>query len=370
MKLTPKLLGRAVLPVIAVGLIGFAILTIDPPEATSATPPAAPAAPSAGAGSVVAALGLVEPSSEVIAVASELSGVVRQVHVRAGDAVLKGDPLFTLDGRDIEAQLVSARASLGAAQARRASAVAALDAATANTGAGRAGAASAEAAARDARARLALFDQVSDPRAVSTDERDRARFAYERARAAADEAQARARATGADAARARSGVAEADAAIREAQARINELDTTRARLTVTAPISGEVLRLNIRPGEFAAAGPASEPLVALGAVDPMHVRVQIDEEDIARVQSGAKAEGALRGDATRKAALTFVRFEPQARPKTNLSGGAERIDTRVIEAIYAFDRAQLPAFVGQQMDVFVSARPIVAQGAQPAAATP
>ena len=369
MKLSPKLLGRAVLPAIAVGLIGFAVLTVDPPEATSATPPAAPAAPSAGAGSVVAALGLVEPSSEVIAVASELPGVVRQVYVRAGDAVTKGDPLFSLDARDVEAQLASARASLSSAQARRASSVASLSAADANTAPGRAGATSAEAAARDARARLSLFDQVSDPRAVSTDERDRARFAYERARAAADEAQARARATGADASRARAGVAEADAAIREAQARINELETTRARLTVTAPISGEVLRANVRPGEFASAGPTSDPLIALGAVEPMHVRVQIDEEDIARVQAGAKAEGALRGDANRKVPLTFVRFEPQARPKTNLSGGAERIDTRVIEAIYAFDRSRLPAFVGQQMDVFVTARPIVAEAA-PQAATP
>jgi HlyD family secretion protein len=369
MKLSPKLLGRAVLPAIAVGLIGFAILTVDPPEATSATPPAAPAAPSAGAGSVVAALGLVEPSSEVIAIASELPGVIRQVHVRAGDPVSKGDPLFSLDAREVEAQLASARAALGAAEARRVSAAASLSGADANAAAGRAAAANAEAAARDARARLGLFDQVSDPRAVSTDERDRARFAYERARAAADEAQARARAAGADAARARSGIVEADAAIREANARINELETTCARLTVVAPIAGEVLRLNARPGEFATAGPSSEPLVALGSVDPMHVRVQIDEEDIARVQAGAKAEGALRGDANRRVPLTFVRFEPQARPKTNLSGGAERVDTRVIEAIYAFDRTRLPAFVGQQMDVFVSARPIVAEAA-PKAATP
>jgi hypothetical protein len=44
-------------------------------------------------------------------------------------------------------------------------------------------------------------------------------------------------------------------------------------------------------------------------------------------------------------------------PKQNLNGGAERVDTRVVEAIYAMERGTLPAFVGQQMDVYVQAAP-------------
>jgi HlyD family secretion protein len=96
----------------------------------------------------------------------------------------------------------------------------------------------------------------------------------------------------------------------------------------------------------------------MGTVDPLHVRVQIDEEDAARISAGAPAEATLRGDAATRIPLTFVRFEPQAIPKTNLNGGGERIDTRVVEAIYAFNRGELSAFVGQQMDVFVTARPI------------
>jgi HlyD family secretion protein len=95
----------------------------------------------------------------------------------------------------------------------------------------------------------------------------------------------------------------------------------------------------------------------MGTVDPLHVRVQIDEEDVGRIEPGAKAEASLRGDANKTIALRFVRFEPQAIAKTNLNGGAERVDTRVVEAIYAFDREDLMAFVGQQMDVFVTARP-------------
>jgi len=31
------------------------------------------------------------------------------------------------------------------------------------------------------------------------------------------------------------------------------------------------------------------------------------------------------------------------------------VDTRVLQALYSFDRATLPAYVGQQMDVFIEA---------------
>jgi HlyD family secretion protein len=295
---------RAVLPLAAAGLIGFAFSVANRPEdsAAAANPAAAPASADPALGQVVAALGLVEPSSEVISVAAEISGVVREVLVKPGDAVKRGQPLFRLDGRALEAQVAAARAELRLADIE----------------------------ANDARARASLFAKVADPRAVSDDERDRARFA----------------------------AARADAAVALQRARLQQIETDLSRLTVRAPIDGEVLRINLRVGEFAAAGPSAEPLIALGDVTPLHVRVQIDEEDASRVPAGAPAEGALRGDGARRVRLNFVRFEPQATPKRNLTGGAERVDTRVVEAIYAFDRKDLPAFVGQQMDVFVQARKV------------
>lgn len=370
MTLNWTLARRAILPLIAFGGILFAISIITRPAAADGPPPVAPPSASPGQGATVAGLGLVEPSSEVIAVASNLSGVVAEVFARPGAQVAAGDPLFRLDAREADAARATLVAQRQSALARRASAQAALDGAGQTARAGAAGLAQAEAAVRDARARLALFDTISDPRAVSTDERDRARFALERAEASANEARGRSGAVTADVARARAGLSEAEAAIAEIDARIAEIDTTRARLTVRAPIAGEVLRVNVRPGEFAAAGVASgDPLIALGATKPLHVRVQVDEEDIGRIAAGAAAEGSLRGDATKKAKLRFIRFEPQATPKRNLNGGAERVDTRVIEAIYAFDPAALPAFVGQQMDVFIAARPLAAAAAPAPAAS-
>lgn len=304
MKPSLRLAGRLALPAAALGLILFAGSVAYRPDADadSLVPAGTPATPSGKAGSVVAALGLVEPSSEVIAVASDLPGVVREVLVKPGAQVARGAPLFRLDSRAVEAQLATARASQRVAE---------VDAA-------------------DAAARAKLYASITDARAVSADERDRARFAADRARAAA--------------------------ALRAAEVR--QLETDLARLTVHAPLAGEVLRVNVRSGEYAPAGPTSEPLMALGDVTPLHVRVQIDEEDASRIRYGAPAEGALRGDGARRVALQFVRFEPQAIPKRNLNGGAERIDTRVVEAIYALDPKALRIAVGQQMDVFVEAAPL------------
>jgi HlyD family secretion protein len=419
MKLSAKLLGRAALPVIAACLIGFALVTMDGREDAIAAPPAAPATAPAGGASVVAALGVVEPSSEVIAVGTELPGIVREVYVTPGERVAAGDPLFRLDGRAISASLDASAAGVEQARANATASAARVAPLQANAESARAGIALAEAGLvtargnlqqaqgrlanaraaaqtarivmNDADSRYSLFSSVSDARAISTDERDRARFAAEQARAAFNQAEAavqeaeggvraaeggvqdaqariaQARAAAANAAasitEAREQANASRAGARQAAAQTRVVATDLDRLVVRAPIGGQVLRLNVRVGEFAQAGPLVDPLVAMGEVDPLHVRVQIDEEDAARIAAGASAQGSLRGDATRKVNLRFVRFEPQATPKRNLNGGAERVDTRVIEAIYAFDPADLPAFVGQQMDVFVSARPV----ARPAA---
>lgn len=302
MKFTRQLALRAALPLAALGAIMFAITVIQRPEPAVGAPTIAPPSPSAKLSSAVAAVGLVEPSSQVIAIGAELSGIVREVLVVPGQEVIEGAALFRLDQRALAAQIASARAALKVS----------------------------EVEARDASARRSLFANVTDERAVSQDERDRARFGAERAMASKE----------------------------LAAAEVRRLETDLARLTVRAPIAGEILRVNIRPGEFAQAGTLARSLIVMGATDILHVRVQIDEEDMSRVVSGAPAEGALRGDATRKVPLRFVRFEPQAQAKQNLNGGAERVDTRVIESIYAFDPKVLPAIIGQQMDVFVTARPL------------
>ena len=54
--------------------------------------------------------------------------------------------------------------------------------------------------------------------------------------------------------------------------------------------------------------------------------------------------------------LSFVRVEPYVIPKKSLTGGnTERVDTRVLQVIYAIDTANAPLYVGQQLDVSLDA---------------
>ena len=69
----------------------------------------------------------------------------------------------------------------------------------------------------------------------------------------------------------------------EAAVKHRDLD----RLTVAAPIDGEVLQVNVRPGQYAGR-PRRARWSALGDVKTLHVRVDIDENDLAAVRPHAR----------------------------------------------------------------------------------
>lgn len=306
-----RIAARAVLPLAAGGLFVFAVASVIQPARTRADPPATPL--TAPVVSALAGTGIVEPESELIAVAAELPGVVRRVLVAPGDRVVGGQALFVLDAR-------AATAARDAARAEVAQAGAAVT--------------QADVALADERQRLSLFETVDDPRALSADELQRRRFAVRRAEAALAAARA-----GLDSARAAVAVRQTD------------LD----RLTVGAPIAGRVYRVNVRPGEYAPAGASAQPLVTLGADGRLHVRAEFDEADAPRLRINARAWGIPRGEAAKRIPLTYVRTEPQVVEKRALSGGSERVDTRVVQVLYSFDPGDHPIWLGQRMDVFLDA---------------
>ena len=49
-------------------------------------------------------------------------------------------------------------------------------------------------------------------------------------------------------------------------------------------IDGAILKINVRVGGYAQAGFLSEPLMIMGSVDQLHVRVDIDEAEIWRIR--------------------------------------------------------------------------------------
>lgn len=305
------------LPLIALLTAGFATVSIvrSQPRRSSTNPPAPP--PVTTFSSTVAAVGLVEAASENIAIGTPLSGLVTSVHARVGAAVSPGEPLFELDTRSLRAERESRRAAVASAESRVRTAESVLE------------------DLQDQRLRAEALAQTA---VISPEELSRRRFGVHTAEAR---------------------LAEAGAEVVAARALLAVVETELERSVIRSPIAAEVLQVNVRPGEFAVAGAPPRPLLVLGNLRPLHVRVDVDEHEGWRVKSTATAEARLRGQSTLHAPLKFVRFEPLVVPKRSLTGDAtERVDTRVLQVIYeVVSSPGVPLFVGQQLDVFIDAGP-------------
>jgi HlyD family secretion protein len=371
---------RLGVPAVAALALGFATVNViraaeSRPELTPPEPP-----PSTSFAERIGGVGIVEPASEPIAMSVPVAGQVAEVLVKAGDDVPAGAALFRLDDRERRAELDVRHARAASARSRAASADARL--AAARTRLERlehapraedlppleAKVRAETAALEDARVQLDVLRKVDDPRAIREEDLRRRAVAVDAAKAKLDAAEAelaRARAGSwvedlavarADVKSAEAELAAATSDVDEADAGVRAVEVDLERLSVRAPRAARVLRVSVRAGEYAPAARLDEPLVVLGVVEPLHVRVDVDEADAWRTRAGARAEAALRGRATIRAPLTFVRFEPYVMPKKSLTGSpGERTDTRVLQAIYALDPAAMPVFVGQQVDVFIDA---------------
>ena len=305
---------KSLLTIIAISALAFGIFSVvrSQPKIESGKPPSPP--PVSAYEHTVAAVGLVESSSENIGIGSPLSDVVSEVLVTAGQGVKIGDPLFKLDNRQRLADLGARQADLRVAESQVKVNTALLD---------------------DVTRQFTFAENLTDKTAISAEELSRRRSAVETARARLDAAKAQ---------------------VTSAEAQIKMIETQIDRSTVRASVDGEVLQVKIHPGEFAPAGVTATPLVVLGKLKPLYLRVDVDEHEAWRVRIEAKANAAVRGNANLKTPLTFVRFEPFVIPKRSLTGDStERVDTRVLQIIYRVDHDNLRLFVGQQMDVFIDA---------------
>jgi len=297
------MIRKFVLPALAVVGLTVAIFTVVVGSKATVSAPAVADPAQHPYHAFVAGSGIVEASTENIAIGTQLPGIVSKIYVQIGSNVKAGDPLFTIDERAQLAEVATRQAAVQVAEAQLA----------------------------DAKYELTLTEALAAERITSGEDQKRKRFAAQRS----------------------------EAQLAQAQAELKVSETDLERLTVRAPLDSQVLQLKVHLGEFApvaATGVGQPPLILLGSVTPLNVRVDVDENDASRVRADASATGYLRGNKEIKTALRFVRFEPYVVPKTSLTGNStERVDTRVLQVIYSFERDSLPIFVGQQMDVFVDA---------------
>jgi multidrug resistance efflux pump len=337
-------------PLLALALLTFAVVHVVRAHALpeKAAPPVPPGRTPFTR--TVAGTGLVEAQTQNIAVGSPVSGLVVEVPVQVGQKVKAGAVLFRLDDRAAKAELKFRETDLKLARAERER----LDRFPRDEERP-----AAEARVREAEANLSLQERLLGitrrlgARAASREELVQRQQAYQtaqeqltRAKADLNLLESGAWAPDKEVARAKEEKARA-----QREQALTELD----RLVVRAPVDGEVLQVNVRPGEFAATG-TGQALLVLGNVGRLHVRVEIDEHDIPRFRPSARAWAAPRGNPRANYPLTFVRVEPYVTPKkalTNDSG--ERVDTRVLQVIYAVETREAPLYVGQQLDVSIDA---------------
>ncbi|WP_314955771.1 efflux RND transporter periplasmic adaptor subunit [Bradyrhizobium cosmicum] len=257
---------------------------------------------------------MIEASTRNVSISTPTSGVVGKVNEKVGDRVKQGQALFHINGCDLETQLATRQAAttLAKLQIREA-----------------------ELSLANARRRLDQAKPLHDRNVISPDE-----FAGRGYDAALSDA------------RAASARANADLAA----AQLQEAEAAVERLTVRAPIAGDILQVNVAPGEYAQTGALSKPLILMGDTQTLHVRIDIDENDAWRFTPGTPAKGFLRGNSAISFDLRFAYVEPFVVPKSSLTGlSAERVDTRVLQVIYSVSKGNLPLYVGQQVDVYVKA---------------
>jgi HlyD family secretion protein len=305
---------KYILPIIAFGALTFGIVSMvkSQPKIEATVPPSPP--PVSPYEHTVAADGLVEPSSENISIGTPIADVVTEVPVVVGQQVRAGDILFKLDVRQLEADLAVRKAELEVAQTQ-----VKVD----------------RASCEDVKQQLSFAESLSDKRAISSEEMAKREYAVDVAQARLGESRAQVTAVAED---------------------VESVQTQIERSIIRAPIDGEVLQCKVHVGEFAPAGVTETPLILLGRVKPLNIRVDVDENEAWRVRADAAAIATVRGNANLKTPLAFVRFEPFVVPKQSLTGdNTERVDTRVLQVIYRVEDDKLPLFAGQQMDVFIDA---------------
>lgn len=332
------MIRKYLLPLLAIVGIGVAIVGVIQGNRATPTVQAVVQSASAPFTSYIFGPGIVEASTENIAIGTPVSGIVTAVYVKWGDQIKTGAPLFKVDTRDLEAQLFPANAKVREMEAQLLPATSKVS--------------ESEATLAKAENRLKVGEGLQAGVSITAEEMTNRRLDVEINKAALASAEAQ--------------VEQIKAQIASAKAQVEQIQQEIGLRTIRAPVSGRILQMKTRLGEYAQSGVLNTPLMVLGDDTTLHVRVDLDENDAWRFQPCAPAVASVRGNPEIKTPLQYVRTDPDVIPKVTLTGDTtQRTDTRVLQVIYSFDPASLHLYVGQLMDVFIEAPPMGAATSGP-----
>ncbi len=199
----------------------------------------------------VTASGQIQPRVKVD-LSADITGKIVRLSVKEGQFVKKGQFLLEIDPQQYEAALQRSQAALASSRAEQAQAAANLMQAQRNY--------ERTAEIRKANPALVAEEQVEQLRT-----------------------QAEVNAALADAAKFR--VQQAEASVKDAQVALG-------KTTILAPMSGQVVRLNVEEGETAIQGTLNKDaavLLTIADMSDLETKVRVDETDVSRINVGDSA---------------------------------------------------------------------------------
>lgn len=252
-------------------------------QTAGAAPTVSADAPKSALPSFVAAAGRVEPRSEEVAIGSELDGRLRRVYVDEGQRVQRGQIVAELENSDYAARVEHAKAAV----AQREAVLDRLRNGSRGEDRRRASAEVREAEAvldharleRDRRQTLLDRGAISRVEYDATDREHRvaaARLEAARERLAAIQDETRPE-----------DLRRAEADLGSARAQVQEAEAMLAKTVIRSPVNGVVLRKKLKTGESVSTNGGA--IVTLGDTSALRIRVDVDENDVARLRTGQTA---------------------------------------------------------------------------------
>lgn len=299
-------------------------------------------------GSWVGGNGIVEPRDRETKVSASVPGRIARVAVHEGDRVEAGAVLIELESTVERAAVSVSDAEVAAASAElsrlaRGSRVEDVEAATAEADAAR-------ARAELASSVLSRTQAASTSGGLSQDEIERAARQSQADTASLALADARRRAVVAGPRREE--IAAARARLEAARARREQALAQLERLVVRAPIAGEVLQVKYRAGEYVTPGQA-DPVVVLGDTSELHIRMDVDERDVAHVRVGSNVlvrAIAFPGRSFRGRVIEVGRR--MGRKNVRTDDPIDRNDTKILEVVVVLE-SSTGLVVGQRVMSYV-----------------
>ena len=302
---------------------------------------------------VLACPGRIEGLSEIVKVCSGIDGTLAAVLVREGDQVSAGQALAIVDRPDLADELNAATAAAESAKQarvriRRGSRQQERDAAAAQT-------AAAQAVCRQVQAHYQRIAQLFDKGVVAADARDEVQKELDVAESTLRAASERQKLI--DEGPLQEELARADADVSAAEHRVRAAHDNLEKCRVKAPISGRVLRRDMKPGE-AVSVVFPQPILSLADTSRLRVRAEVDERDIGRVFPGQRVLVQVDAFPQRKFTGAIASEESlMGRKRIRTGDPAEKSDRDVLEVLADLDDRDPRLVIGLRVTVQFTGAP-------------